>query len=586
MKNIIFNVFKVLLLILTLVFLELNRNTLAGWFLTLLIVFLYIYLYKTTKINRILLLFMSLLLFALTVYVSWPPYRFSPAVSNKDPNRSETITTKYGKVQGVLNEDESVAVFAGIPYAKSPTGDLRWKEPKNPDTYPGTLIADHFMYRSMQSDNLPIYDSLTRIIGYHDFKISLNDNYVEPVSEDSLNLNIFKPNKDVKNLPVLVFVHGGSLKNGQSSTSEYNGENLAKEDIIFVSLTYRLGAFGFLADEQLAEESKNHSTGNYGLLDVIQALKWINGNIAYFGGDPNNVTLAGESAGSALVSALCTSPLAEGLFERVVLESSTVASKVPPHSYRQFDDALASGKKLKERYGVSDINELRSLPAKDLVKEADSQHHITVDGYALTEDPYESYLKGIHNEKAILHGFNSEESGPFIMFSQARIKDYEERIRYYFGDLTDEVIALYPAENDKQARENWAIIYGALFFNYPHYCLNRLAVRNNIPVYEYRFSKHNGAIGPWHSGEMIYLYDNIPEKSSVYDDSDRTLSSTMSSYLLNFVKYGNPNGEDLPEWKENLDSKTLLQFDENIEIIDDDLIRLYAIMDKLYGFES
>ncbi|MBQ1567911.1 MAG: carboxylesterase family protein [Erysipelotrichaceae bacterium] len=586
MKNTVFNILKVLLLIAALIFLELNRNTLIGWFLTALIVSAYIYLYKTTQINKVLLFIAAVLLFAASVFLSWPPYRFVRAVSVKDPKPSEIVTTNYGKVKGVLNKDETVAVYAGIPYARRPVGELRWKQPQEPESYPGTLIADHFMYRSMQEENLPLYDSLTRIIGYHDFRISLQDNFVEPVSEDSLNLNIFKPNREANGLPVLVFVHGGSLQNGHSSTFDYNGENLAKEDIIFVSLTYRLGAFGFLADRQLAEESKNHTTGNYGLLDVLQALKWIHGNIAYFGGDPDNVTLAGESAGAALVSALCTSPLAQGLFERAVLESSTLASKVPPHSYRQFDEALASGEKLKKRYGVSDVNELRSLPAKELVKEADSQHHITVDGYVLTEDPYESYQKGIHNEKAILHGFNSEESGPFVIFSQADMKNYEEKLRYYFGDLTNEVLALYPAETDKQARENWAKVYGALFFNYPHYCLNRLAVSNGIPVYEYRFSKHNGSLGPWHSGEMIYLYGNIPERSAVYDDSDRKLSKTMSSYLVNFVRNGNPNGNDLPEWKENLDSNTLMQFDEKIGIIDDDLISLYAIMDRLYGFQS
>lgn len=586
MKNILVNVFKALLLIMALVFLELNKNTLTGWLLTFLIVFLYIYLYKTTEINRVLLLFGSVLLFVITVYVSWPPYKFVPAVANKDPEPSEVVTTVYGKVKGVLNEDRSVAVYAGIPYAKEPVGELRFKEPRDPDSYPGTLIADHFMYRSMQKENIPFYDSLARIIGYHDYKISLDDNYREPISEDCLYLNIFKPNKDIRGLPVLVFVHGGSLQNGESSSFEYNGENLAKEDIIFVSLTYRMGAFGFLADRQLMEESKNHSTGNYGLLDVLQALKWIKGNIAYFGGDPNNVTLAGESAGAALVSALCTSPLAEDLFEKAVFESSTLASKVPPHSYRQLDEALASGEELKERYGVLDINELRALPAEDLVKEADSQHHITVDGYVLKEDPYESYLKNIHNEKAILHGFNSEESGPFVLFSQANMKNYEDKLRYFFGDLTDEVLALYPANSDKEAKENWAMIYGALFFNYPHYCLNRLAAADSIPVYEYRFSKQNGSLGPWHSGEMIYLYGNIPESSSVYDDSDRKLSHTMSKYLINFVKNGDPNGNDLPEWKENLDSKTLMQFDEETKMIDDDLISLYAIMDKVYGFES
>ncbi|MBO7676300.1 MAG: carboxylesterase family protein, partial [Erysipelotrichaceae bacterium] len=327
----------------------------------------------------------------------------------------------------------------------------------------------------------------------------------------------------------------------------------------------------------------NNSTGNYGLLDVIKALEWINKNIAYFGGDPNNITLGGESAGSALVSAVCTSPLSKGLFNRVVLESSTVASEVPPHSYRQLDAALASGKDLKERYGVSDINELRKMDAKDLVKEAATQHHMTVDGYALIEDPYLSYKKGIHNEGAILHGYNSKESGPFILFQQADMNNYEEKIRRYFGDYTDRVLALFPATNDKEARENWATIYSVIYFNYSHYCLNRLAVENNIPVYEYYFSRENGAIGPWHSGEMAYLYNNLPSGTIAYNSKDMQLSKAMSSYLLNYIKTGDPNGDGLEKWPQNLDSKTMLNFDENIGLCEEKMLDFYALLDEFYA---
>ena len=245
---------------------------------------------------------------------------------------------------------------------------------------------------------------------------------------------------------------------------------------------YRLGVFGYLADEELRAESPHGTTGNYGLLDQIKALEWVRDNIAAFGGDP---ALAGESAGAASVSALCTSPLAKGLFERVILESSTVASIEPPHSFRLMDEALESGKALKARFAVSSVAQLRALDAKRLVGEAGTQHHMTVDGYALAETPWESYRKGVHNEQAILHGYNSRESGPFILFSQASLKDYEQRVRRFFGEWADEVLALYPAATDDEARANWAKIYGAIFFDYSHYCLNRLAAENGIPVWEY-----------------------------------------------------------------------------------------------------
>jgi len=304
-------------------------------------------------------------------------------------------------------------------------------------------------------------------------------------------------------------------------------------------------------------------------MDMIKALEWVKEHISYFGGDPENITLAGESAGSAAVSALCTSPLAKGLFTRDVMESSTLASIVPPHSYRSLQDALSSGKQLKERYQMSSINELRKLPADQLVKEADSQHHITVDGYVLLEDPYLSYRKGIHNEEAIFHGYNQEESGPFILFSQADLKNYEQKIYSFFHEYTDRVIELFPAQSDEQARENWAILYGSVFFNYPHYCLNRLANENQIPVYEYRFAKKNGRLGCWHSGEEVYLYGNIPDHSSLYDESDRYLSSIMKGHLLSYIRTGDPNTEGLPVFPINQDAETLLKYGNEIKALRD-----------------
>ena len=575
---------KVLLLILGFLFLLLNKNTLLGFLLLLAIVGLYVVLYKFTNLNKLLILLLALILYGVTVYLTWPPYKRIPAVSNSNPKRSEIVETKYGRVQGVLNNDESVAIYAGVPYARAPIGDLRWKKPLPPKTWPGTLVTDRFPNRSMQETNLPIMDSITRIVGYNDFDFSKR--YIEQMSEDCLYLNIFKPNNDSKNLPVYVYVHGGSLTGGSGSFHEYNGESLAKEDIIFITINYRLGVFGFLADEELMNESDDHTTGNYGFLDVIQALKWVKENVGYFGGNPDNVTVGGESAGSVLVSALCTSPLAEGLFNRVVLESSTLASVNPPHSYRSLEAALKQGQAIKEKYNVSSIDELRNIPAEQLLADFSNNHHLTVDGYALLENPYYSYQKGIHNEEAILHGANSQESGPFIIFEQANLNNYREKLERYFGEYTDDVLKIFPAETNDQAKENWATIYGAVFFNYPHYCLNRLAVKNNIPVYEYYFSKDNKALGPWHSGEMIYLYHNIPENSGNYNDTDRKLSDTMSSYLISYIKSGNPNNSNNIEWPINTDSKTLLKFDSNVEIVEEKLVALYEILDKISNFEE
>ncbi|MBQ1509176.1 MAG: carboxylesterase family protein [Erysipelotrichaceae bacterium] len=586
MKMIIKTIFFLLLLAV----LELNKNSILGWILTALLFGGYLYLSEKVLVPHRwytgLGLFLGfVLLFAGILFLSWPPVKAVPAVSVNDPKKTDVITLKDGQVQGVYNEEKDVEVYAGIPYAAPPVGELRWKEPQDPAPWEGILEADHFAPMSMQPVNLPIYDSLAQIIGYHDYRISLSDNYVAPVSEDSLYLNIWKPAGEKKDLPVLVYIHGGSLQTGQPWYADYSGEGLAKQGILVVNLGYRLGVFGFYADEELAAESKDRTTGNYGLLDMIKALEWVKENIASFGGDPDNVTLAGESAGSASVSALCTSPLAKGLFRRVIMESSTAASIRPPHSFRTFEEALSSGKELKERYNVSSIEELRNIDAKDLVREASSQHHITVDGYVLKETPYESYKKGEHNEEAILHGYNAKESAPFLLFSKTTMKNYEERVKAFFGEFSGEVMDIYSPQSDEEAASMWADIYSAVFFDYPHYCLSRLASENDIPVYEYLFSKDNGRLGSWHSGEEVYCYGNILDDSKLYDEEDREVSRIMSAYWASFAQDGDPNREGLPEWKTSMDGSRLMEFDSTVQMGQEKLLPLYEILDRMYGWK-
>ena len=575
-----------LLLILMLALLELNKNTLAGSLLCLAAAAAFVWLrgHVEKKGLRALCWLGWIAVFVGVMLLTWPPVKAVPAVEGKDPVRSQVVLTKKGKVQGLVSADGAVEVFAGIPYAKPPVGELRWREPQEPLAWEGTLLCDHFAPMSMQPTNSALYSSLAQIIGYHDYKISLEDNHTEPVSEDALYVNVWKPTGDVSGLPVYVFIHGGSLQTGQPWYADYSGLGLAREGVIVVNMGYRLGVFGYLADEELAAESPHGTTGNYGLLDQIKALEWVRDNIAAFGGDPFNVTLAGESAGAASVSALCTSPLAKGLFRRVILESSTLASVEPPHSFRTLDEALESGRELKARWGVSSIEELRALPAEGLAGEADTQHHMTIDGYALTETPYASYRRGVHNEEAILHGYNSEESGPFVLLSQASMKDYEQRVRRYFKEYADEVLAIYPAATDAEAKAYWAEIYGAVFFDYPHFCLNRLAVENGIPVWEYCFSRSNGRLGPWHSGEMVYCYGNIPAESKLYDARDRALSAQMLSYWANFAAVGDPNGAGLPTWEQNLSSSRLMGFGDETGMLDEREHELFAVLDKMQGF--
>ena len=590
-KKIIFVILSALIFAIMLAVLELNKNTVWGFVLLLLVTagfytaHRFIVKRKNKWYLRLCVWLAWLSLFCGVLLLTWPPVQAVPAVSVKNPEKTEIITLSQGDLQGVYNADKSVEVFAGIPYAKPPVGELRWKEPQDAEPWDGVLLADRFAPMGMQPRNLPIYYSLAQIIGYHDYKITLDDNYTEPVSEDSLYLNIRKPAGKLSKAPVLVYVHGGSLQTGQPWYADYSGEGLAKEGVITVNMGYRLGIFGYFADEELAAESANGTTSNYGMLDQIKALEWVRDNISAFGGDPDNVTLAGESAGAASVSALCTSPLAKGLFRRVILESSTTASVHPPHSFRTLDEELETGKATKEKLGCSTVAELRALSAEQLVDEAQVHHHMTVDGYALTETPYESYQKGMHNEEAILHGYNEEESAAFIMFDRANMKNYEQKIRAYFGEYSDDLLKLYPASTDEEADLYWAEIYGAVFFDYPHYCLNRLAAQNDIPVYEYLFAKKNGRIGNWHSGEEVYCYGNIPDDSTLYDSRDRELSAQMLGYWKSFSENGDPNAGGLPEWKENRGSDSVMYFGDTTEMMSEREHALFEILDKFDGWK-
>lgn len=581
-----------LLALLMLAVLELNQNTAIGFILLALatagMVLLFFRVLNGGKWYWKILAWVGYLAsFVGILILTWPPVKNVPAYDTAAPVRTGVVTLADGDVRGVVIQNGTVELYAGIPYAAPPVGELRWKEPQDPDPWEGVLEADHFAPMFSQPTHLPIYNSLSRILGYHDYRISLKDNYIPPVSEDALYLNVWKPAGEGKDLPVLVYIHGGSLQSGQPWYEDYAGKGIAAaENMIVVNMGYRLGVFGFYADEELAAESPNGTTGNYGLLDQIKALEWVRNNIAAFGGDPNNVTLSGESAGSVCVSALCTSPIAKGLFRRVILESSTVASVEPPHSFRLYAEALASGRELKERFGASSVQELRAISAETLTVEAFTQHHVTVDGYVLTETPYESYRNGRFNEEAILHGYNSEESGPFIILGHANLKNYEEKVRGYFGEYADEVLRLYAPTTDSEADAYWAAIYGAIFFNYPHYCLNRLATENGIPVYEYCFSKRNGRLGPWHSGEMMYFYGNIPEQSAIFDDGDRALSRTVMAYIRNFARSNDPNGSGLPVWEQSPDSTQVLSLDERVGMTDEPFLAFYDILDRMQGWEQ
>ena len=507
---------------------------------------------------------------------------------------TDEVSLKHGKIRGVVSSDGNTNIYTGIPYAKAPIGDLRWKEPQEEDDWEGVKDCVYFAPKCMQKDNPIWFDSLQGIVidaAYHpDFSYKS----LEPKSEDCLYLNVYSPKNATSDMPVLVFIHGGSLMTGSSSFEDYNGEMLSKKGIVVVTIAYRVNVFGYFAHEELINESPNHTTGNYGLLDQIKALKWVQENISSFHGDKNQVCIAGESAGSSSVSALCVSPLSSGLFKRAIGESSSVVSKVPPHTFRSQKTALKMGEDIMAEFGCKSIDELRQVPADRLVATSFENNAMTVDGYALPKTPYELYQEGANHEEALLHGCNLQEADPFVIpnwllsFQGApNLGNWEGRIQNEFEEYGDELI-LDAGEvlNDGKAYRVYNDIYSAYWFNYPDYSWGKQALSQGKTVYRYLFTKENGYMGTWHSGEMIYAYDNIEASKSRYayryDENDVSLSKTMSSYWANFIKTGNPNGEGLVSWETEASTPNkVMELGENISMIDDPFTKYYSTFEKI-----
>ncbi len=582
---------------------ELGKNTLWGWVLLLgfVVGFLAVRLRVIPDCGfglRLLAFLGAWALFAVLFLLSGPPERPIPAVTAEHPKTTDVITVREGKLTGVCTEDGAVEVFAGIPYAKPPVGALRWKEPQPPEPWEGVRVCDTFAPMSMQPRNHPVVNSLMEIFGYHTFEISLHDNWIEPMSEDSLYLNIWRPAGENEGLPVLVYIHGGSLTTGQSSYHAYNGEALAREGIIVVNFAYRLGVFGYYAGEDLASESPNGTTGNYGLLDQIRALEWVQENIAAFGGDPARVTIAGESAGASSVNALCVSPLSEGLFAQAIAESSGITAKTPYHTFRSMEKALQTGAMIRAEFGVSDSESLRSVPAEKLVKTAFANDSMTVDGYAITEQPYLTYEKGNNHEAALLQGFNVHEADFFCMGSRVDVENYVESLRPLYGAGAEAAAEAFPPreqipyyryliDRGGTAKGSYDLAVSAAWFTYSHYNWARLLTKQNVPVYTYYFTKDNRGLGSNHAGELPYFYGNLDRTPSNYDDSDRALSASMFSYYANFVKTGDPNGTGLPNWPAAQEAPDqVLELGSQIRVIPDPYLALYPLIDQFQNDET
>lgn len=595
----LFYIGVVLIMLLYIAVLELSKNILVSFAISIIIAALMVFARIRLKSSKNLTIRNSLILwvvFFIALCINYiltaPPYKNVPAVDNKNPDVTDVVSISQGDLTGVYNEDHSVKVYAGIPYAKAPVGELRFKEPQAPDSWEGVRACDEFGPMAMQTRTNALYNSLSHILGWHDYQIKIGDEYLEAMSEDCLYLNVFAPeNHDDEPLPVIFYIHGGSLTTGQPSYSEYRGEDLAKRGVIFVDFAYRLGVFGYYTADDLKAESQYGTTGNYGLLDQIAALKWVYNNIEAFGGDPDAITIAGESAGASSVNAICVSPLTDGLFRYAIAESSGIVAYEPYHTFRSYDEAIEQGDIVRDEFNVQSSDELRNIPADKLVTTSSTQSAMTIDGYAITEQPYLTYEKGENHEKALLNGFNAKEADAFLLGTKATSENYESLLADALGPYAADMAALVPA-NSPQRDQHFIVdamgdakgalntCYSALWFSYSHYVWNNYLVAQNIPCYEYYFTKTNNILSNYHAGELPYAYGNLWRHPGLYDEEDYALSEIMQQYWVNFAKTGNPNGEGLPKWQmRTAGQDQLLQLDTEIKMIDDPNAELYKIID-------
>ncbi|MBE5826520.1 MAG: carboxylesterase [Butyrivibrio sp.] len=607
---VLYSIIIILIGVLYLFFLELSKNVIAGWIVAILAVICML-VYRAKFYNKksgpkgILAAFVIfVLVLIVNLRLTAPPVKRVPAVEGKNPDVTDVIEIEQGKLTGVYNKDHTARVYAGIPFAKAPVGELRFKEPQKDEGWDGVRAFDHFGPMAMQQRGAVWFDSLSHILGWHDYDVKLGDEYVEEVSEDCLYLNVFTPGQDSDELrPVILYIHGGSLTTGQPSYTEYRGESLAEKGVVFVNCAYRLGVFGYYAADDLKEESPNGTTGNYGLLDQIAALTWVHDNIKAFGGDPDKITIAGESAGASSVNALCVSPLTKGLFRYAIAESSGIVPKEPFHTFRYYEDAVATGDEVREEFGVSSSDELRNIPASKLVTTKTQNSSMTVDGYAIVEQPYLTYEKGENHEQALLNGFNAKEADAFLLDTKATNDNYVDLLAEDMKDYAEEMAQVVPPtlpQRDQhfiidglgEAKGALNTAYSAMWFSYSHYVWNNYMVEQDRPAYEYYFTKTNNILSNYHAGELPYAYGNLWRHPGLYDEEDYRLSDIMQSYWVNFAATGDPNGfildktgnstgEQLPVWeKRQRGQDRLLELNTDVHMADDPNLEIYNVIDK------
>lgn len=445
-----------------------------------------------------------------------------------------TVQLDSGMIAGTSGKDADVQVYKGIPYAAAPVGDLRWREPQPVAHWDGVRNADEFGAMCMQS---------------------ARGGAAPKMSEDCLFLNVWTAAKSASDRrPVMVWIHPGGYNTGSGASPGYDGEVLAKKGVVLVTINYRLGVFGFFSHPELTKESPHHASGNYAFMDQVAALQWVKHNIAAFGGDPQRVTVFGDSAGSASIANLMGSPQAKGLFQRAVGESGAwMGLSVAP--MRTLAEAEQSGVKIAQGLHADNLAALRAVPAADLLRAGRGGGPV-IDGWFLPEDVAAIFAQHKQNDVPLLAGSNQDE-GTFFLRPTTAAK-FIERSRARFGDRADAFLKLYPAATDEEAsasqlrafRDELAFVMRiwaraqiktgrskAYLFYFTH--------QPPLPVGQ--TAPGGFGSGATHGSEAQYIFGNLLGPRA-WTDLDRQVSEVLATYWVNFATSGDPNGKGLAKW--------------------------------------
>jgi len=473
------------------------------------------------------------------------------SLSALPPANSSVVKTSAGVISGVASSDGAVVSFKGIPYAAPPVGPLRWRAPRPAAPWKGTFKADHFGASCIQGPNNEFLPWTKEYM------------YVTPVSEDCLFLNIWTSRPAVAaKLPVLVFIHGGAFTSGSGDVPVYDGEALARDGVVIVTINYRVGPLGFLAHPALTAESEHpagaqhsgnaphHGSGNYGLLDQIAALQWVQQNIRTFGGDATHVAVAGQSAGAMSVADLLASPLAKGLFSAAIADSGIGGRGVPMQTLAEAEkagEAFASAKK------ASTVEELRAIPAAQLVASPGSRFAPIVDGWVLPDNPMQlTTQRGADSDVPVITGFQANDGalgGP----RTGTAAQFDNHARQVYGPMADDFLKLYPASSDDEAKQA-EISAGRDRLRVGLYLwASARAETHKSSVFAYYFDRAipwpaHPEFGAFHSGELPYTFGNLDKLDRPWEPVDHTIAKMMMTYWKNMAASGNPNGPSVPQW--------------------------------------